>query len=222
MQCVYSDEEHFSSSCGKITTVKDRRDILLKSGWCFNCLKTRHKSRDCECSRNCRYCNKRHHQSICNQSPVFQKHSDDTDKTTSTTTSASSKASKSKKVILLQTARAIAINGNERVPIRLLLDSGSQLSYVTKTLQEHLKLNPIRKEKLHLNTFENSSFEARSCDVVRFKIRKANCKETVDIITYTSPVICSSLPTLVNAYEYDHLDGLELADSDYRDAHNLS
>ena len=37
LQCVYSDEEHFSFSCGKITTVKDRRDILLKSGWCFNC-----------------------------------------------------------------------------------------------------------------------------------------------------------------------------------------
>ena len=219
LQCVYCDEEHFSSSCGKITTVKDRKDILLKSGRCFNCLRTRHKSRDCESSRNCRYCNKRHHQSICDHSPVFQKPSDNTDKTTSTTTSASSKASKSKKVILLQTARAVAINGNERVSIRILLDSGSQLSYVTKTLQEHLKLNPIRREKLHLNTFGNSSFEAKSCDVVRFKIQKANCNETLDITAYTSPVICSSLPTLVNTQEYDHLDGLELADSDYRDTH---
>ena len=45
LQC---DEEHFSSSCGKITTAKDRKDILLKSGQCFNCLKTRHKLRDCE------------------------------------------------------------------------------------------------------------------------------------------------------------------------------
>ena len=33
-------------------------------------------------------------------------------------------------MILLQTARAMAINETEQVLIRILLDSGSQLSYV--------------------------------------------------------------------------------------------
>ena len=40
------------ASCSKITTVKDRRDIVLKSGCCFNRLKTCHKSRDCNSQRN--------------------------------------------------------------------------------------------------------------------------------------------------------------------------
>ena len=148
LQCVYCDGEHFSASCPKITTVKDRRDILLRSGRCFNCLKTRHKSRECNSLQNCRYCHKRHHQSICDQSPALKKTSDDADKTKSTTASASSKASRGRKVILLQTARAVAINGTERASIRILLDSGSQLSYVTKDLQEHLRLKTIRKERL--------------------------------------------------------------------------
>ena len=69
-------------------------------------------------------------------------------------------------MILLQTARVVAINGTERASIRILLDSGSQLSYVTKDLQERLRLTTIRKERLHLNTFGNSSFDARSCDIV--------------------------------------------------------
>ena len=153
IQCVYCGGDHFSASCSKITTVKDRRDILLKSGHCF---KTRHKFRDCESQRNCRHCNRRHHQSICDQSIAFQKINDDSkdpEKTTSTTTSASKKATKGTRVILLQTVRAVAINGTEQISIRILLDIGSQLSYITKDLQERLRLKPIRREKLQLNTF---------------------------------------------------------------------
>ena len=221
IQCVYCGGDHFSASCSKITTVKDRRDILLKSGRCFNCLKTRHKSRDCDSQRNCRHCNRRHHQSICDQSPAFQKINDDSkypEKTTSTTTSASKKATKGTRVILLQTARAVAINGTEQVSIRILLDSGSQLSYITKDLQERLRLKPIRREKLQLNTFGNSAFDTRSCEVVQLEIQKANSNETLAITAYSSPVICSTLPTLVSPQEYEHLKGLELADSDFPDS----
>ena len=135
LQCVYYSGEHFSASCSKIITVKDRRDILLRSGGCFNCLKTCHKSRECDSLRNCQYYNECHHQSTCNQSPALQKvvnEINDTDKTTSATTSASNKASDGRRVILLQTARAVASNGTEGVLIRILFSSGSQLSYVTK------------------------------------------------------------------------------------------
>ena len=58
------------------------------------------------------------------------------------TNSASKKATKGARVILLQTARAVAINGTEQVSIRILLDSGSQLSYITKDLQECLRIKP--------------------------------------------------------------------------------
>ena len=46
-ECVYCDDGHYSASCTKVTSVTDRKGILLKTGRCFNCLKTRHKSRDC-------------------------------------------------------------------------------------------------------------------------------------------------------------------------------
>jgi len=56
-----------------------------------------------------------------------------------TSTTNSNTTSSSKRVVLLQTARAIAVGDAKRVPIRILLD-GSQLSYVTKSLQERLAL----------------------------------------------------------------------------------
>ena len=69
-KCVYCDDEHYSASCTKVTSVTDRKGILLKTGRCFNCLKTRHKSRDCDSTRTCRHCHQRHHQSICGHLPA--------------------------------------------------------------------------------------------------------------------------------------------------------
>ena len=72
---------------------------------------------------------------------------------------------------------------------------------------------------MHLNTFGSAGFDARSCDVVQFRIQKANSSEMLNITAYTSPVICSPLPTLIYSEEYEHLDGLELADGNYHDSH---
>ena len=68
-----------------------------------------------------------------------------------------------KKVVLLQTAQVTAIGESTQVPVRTLLDSGSQLSYITTNLRERLRLKSIQREKLSVNTFGNSSFNVRTC-----------------------------------------------------------
>ena len=65
VQCVYCGGSHYSASCSKVTSIKDRHGILLKGGRCFNCLKSNHKVKDCHSKHTCRNCQKRHHQSIC-------------------------------------------------------------------------------------------------------------------------------------------------------------
>jgi len=69
VHCVYCNGEHFSATCSAVINVRDRKDILLKAGSYFNCLSTKHKSKECDSQRTCRYCHRRHHQSICEQSP---------------------------------------------------------------------------------------------------------------------------------------------------------
>jgi len=53
-----------------------------------------------------------------------------------------------KGIVVLQTAQAIATGETKWLPIRILFDSGSQLSYVTNSLQERLGLKPIKREKI--------------------------------------------------------------------------
>ena len=154
IRCIYCGEPHYSASCVKFRTPQERKAILVQSGRCFNCLKNNHKFRKCESSKTCRYCNHKHHQSICDKrnscdapasdhmdrafanSNSNSGTSDNIGSSTEVVPTSTNTTSVSKKhqTVLLQTAHAVALaspNG-PLVPVRVLFDSGSQLSYVTK------------------------------------------------------------------------------------------
>ena len=219
VRCVYCNASHFSASCDKVVDVKDRRDILIKKGRCFNCLKANHKTRECSSTKTCRLCHKKHHQSICNsllpQAEPFAPSSSSTQsivpsqdvKNSVTTTSTNNGG----RTVLLQTARAIATNNdtNSTTQVRILFDSGSQRSYVTERVCAKLRLNPIHTEKLQVNTFGGEHFKTKQCKLVRFDIHKP---ERVTLTAISYPMICSTLPSIMKVDKYAHLSSLELAD----------
>ena len=135
VRCVYCNGEHYSASCMRVVNVNDRKDILRKYDRCFNCLKSHHKSRDCDSRRTCPYYHQKHYQSICEcpppatdpaqqnavtpsrrpnsrTSPAQQNaggQPQNSHQSQSVTTSTCTKMPGSQ-VVLLQTARAIAIS----------------------------------------------------------------------------------------------------------------
>jgi len=148
VQCVYCNGEHYSASCEKVHGLKEHRKFLLKSGRYFNCLKNNHKSKDCSSKRNCSYCHKHHHQSICKMhlsSPTDTHETTETSSNLSNTTvplqnttdvTSTANHAKSKPTVLLQTAQAIASNNCSQLsrPVHILFDNGSQRSYITENL----------------------------------------------------------------------------------------
>ena len=70
IKCVYCGEIHYSAACKKVTSIKERKEMLKCLERCFNCLKPNHRARDCDSHRNCRYCHHRHHQSLCESRPT--------------------------------------------------------------------------------------------------------------------------------------------------------
>ena len=157
---------------------------MKRSGHYYNCLRSHHKSKDCDSRKTCRYCHRRHHQSICEHSgnanatpnvnppapnPPAQDPPAQNPQSQTVTTSSCNKIPNNQ-TVLLQTAHAIATSLYGTVPIRALLDNGSQLSYITTTLQSRLRLEPIRREKLHLNTFGS---DTKACDVARLSLQRS-------------------------------------------------
>jgi len=221
IRCVYCNAPHYSASCEKVRDVKERKDILIKTGRCFNCLKANHKTRECLNTKTCRLCHQRHHQSICGSlSQKIESFIPSTLPPTSSNeepvveTSNNTSSTKNTETILLQTARAVASNKDTgfSFKVRILFDSGSQRSYVTEHLCSKLKLKPIRTEKLQVNTFGGEHFKTRSCKLVRFELSKPGLTEHLSVTAISFPTICSTLPLATVTREYNHLSGLELAD----------
>ena len=98
------------------------------------------------------------------------------------------------------------------VPVRVLFDSGSQLSYITDKLQTQLQLKPVKIEKLLLNTFGTRGYKTQACNVVKLYLQGLEGVEKVSNSALTSPVICSPLSSAVKIARYPHLGGLQLAD----------
>jgi len=71
--------------------------------------------------------------------------------------------------VTVQTARAIATDesGTASKNVRLLFDDGSQRSYITDSLKTNLNLEPLKQEKLNLNTFGSSGVKSQRCDEVK-------------------------------------------------------
>ena len=140
--CVYCKGDHYSASCERVNSSVNCREVLMKEGCCFLCLSSGHRANQCNSTQRCRKCSRRHHQSICEQGTTQHVGSEDTQDTAPKTTVA---IGKSKSNMLLQTACIFTYSVDEElIPVRVLMDNGSQRSYVTNSLSARLGLRPLK------------------------------------------------------------------------------
>ena len=209
VSCAYCSQSHPSASCRLISTVEDRKQALMKSGCCFNCLRRGHIGRDCRSSTKCNTCSGRHHISICVRSTCKTITPPTTTQTTSTPTPNASSTTiaytcvDTQTPVLLQTARATIGNPStdQSSEVRLILDCGSQRTYITKQVQETLSLKALRTETVMINTF-GANQRSRG--------------EVLYLSALVVPVVCDPVccqPISLTQSSYDYLLELDLANS---------
>ena len=166
-RCSYCRNQHSSVSCKTVTDPAERKQILKKASRCFVCLRRHHTSRDCRSTLKCTNCGGRHHTSICKGGVVQDgaKTSvgrQDTGGTTATnqpqqvgrgnridntpTTTATLQSSTATVPVLLETAQVPVFkpgNPATTMNIRMIFDSGSQRSYISKRAKQSLALDPL-------------------------------------------------------------------------------
>ncbi|XP_015752426.1 PREDICTED: uncharacterized protein LOC107332218 [Acropora digitifera] len=202
--CTFSRQDHKSVDCVVVTNVGERKDILKKQGRCFICLKRSHIARNCDSKRSCSNCSQRHHPSLCtaNETPA-------SDNSVAGVTQPSTQGSRqpssavsmyvdSKTSILLQTCIALASNPTSVQPqkkhfVRIILDSGSQKTYITQQLKETLGLKPLARERLCIKTFGSDYDNLKTVDVVNLCLKNVDNDVTMTITAHVVPMICSPL-----------------------------
>ena len=97
---------------------------------------------------------------------------------------------------------------------RVILDSGSQRSYITNHLTDELSFTVECQETMLIKTFGSQDEKLQTCNAVCFGVKLADGKD-MKMSAYSLPLICEPLTgqtvTLARIM-YKHLNGIHLAD----------
>eukprot|EP00112_Aurelia_sp_Birch-Aquarium-sp1_P000365 Seg1032.2 transcript_id=Seg1032.2/GoldUCD/mRNA.D3Y31 product="hypothetical protein" protein_id=Seg1032.2/GoldUCD/D3Y31 len=136
--CIYCDKsDHKASDCESVKTVEERRKILSSKRLCFNGTGEKHRASDCRSKKNCQVCHKRHHTSI------YQYNKQREPEMT---------AANNNTVI-----HPVVVIKVEGIKCRALLDTGSSSNYMSSTLLDLIKKNPVRQEHKSIETLLGTS-----------------------------------------------------------------
>ena len=159
-RCRFCDAYHWSDECPKYTTMESRKQRI--KGCCYICLRDGHNASECfKRDSKCYYCRQinHHHRSLCPQKfgtthRESAKLADEIPIEDGLINTENSLIS-SGEMVLMQTAKADikSTNNGYRHNIRLLLDSGSQRTYITESLAKKLDLKMGNTDEIMLVTF---------------------------------------------------------------------
>lgn len=127
-KCPLCKNDHYIGSCPKFQSLYpgQRYRMAQDCHLCFNCLQTDHGTFDCRSATSCRKCGLRHHTML---------HYDEKVNNSST---AIANMGRSTKDILLATAVTFIVGLRESV--RILLDMGSQTTFITERCVQRIGL----------------------------------------------------------------------------------
>ena len=184
-----------------ITDVQARREVLKSKGKCYNCLRAGHISYQCQSTTKCYVCGYRHHISICprrahpsnfpmkNDSSQSPPGLPDSPKSNPTATVFSD----TEEGILLQTATAPVCNPKRPekiVSARILFDSGSQKTYISKRLKDALGLSPLKSDRLIIKTFGTAGEMVKTCEEVQVSVQ-GNRDLNLYLTAHCVPITCA-------------------------------
>lgn len=225
LSCVFCRGNHWSDKCGVVSDPTARKEHLKKNKLCFLCLRGGHDSRSCKKTKTCFYCKGFHNSSICLQrdkkedSPSVQPND-------STTTKITSGHVQQNSCVLLQTADVTLKNTNNasrEVRVKLLLDPGSQRTYVTERVKNILNLPVKGTEKLEISVFGNKQTSNRIASNVELSIASSSNAQAIPIQALTVPFICLPVRNQPLEAAKGHFENLNLnfADSGLDDEIDL-
>ena len=119
--------------------------------------------------------------------------------------------------VLLQTAKAYVHKLDDPkcgMKIRLMLDGGSQRSYISQRVKDALGVLPDHVEQVQIKTFGSDTTTRQTVEMVRVGILLRS-GITIQLMLSTVPLICEPLSCQPIAYtkeKYKHLADLNLAD----------
>lgn len=225
--CIFCEDEHYSDECNKYKSVENRMEKLSNENRCFKCLFKNHTSSKCRKPRLCVHCQKTtHHRSLCFRKFGAPPRKNDKNEL-STVAEVLKVVSTTEKQLhtkldtfenhsiegLIQTAMTWITNSNgERVRVRLILDPGSNRTFITNRLARLLNLKHLFYDELSIWTFAAKTSRQLKCPIVEFCVHGIDGEKRNTIARVVPSISGSAQRKKLDVKMYPTLKNLYLAD----------
>ena len=194
--CAFCLGGHRHEDCSRVDNKDKRKELLRKYSRCFNCLRKGHLARNCNVKVKCSVCKGEHHTSLCDQEkvpegkPKVPEVAGEEGKVSATlvVTPKENVINKCGSKVALQTALAMLV-GRKSGRVRVLLDSGSQRTFVTVKAAKEFGCEVVREENLSIGTFGQGASGSELRSVVRLDLKPLVGREVVSVEAYFVPEI---------------------------------
>lgn len=227
--CVFCrSSNHDAGSCDSRMSVSEKRELLKRDNRCFRCTRKGHRSKECRTARwlKCASCGGKHLTTLCDPN---MSGADNTAKENATVTTvtepktvlqSSLDARNHGSQVFLQTAKAWAEGQQKRTLVRLLLDGGSQRTFIRSDLSKNLQLKVLGEEELNIFTFGGAE-AARHTKSRRVELwlRSQHDRTEVRVEALEVPCICADLMPVPSDADVLRMleEGMKVADVSHGD-----
>lgn len=203
--CDLCGRHHLTFRCVEFAnlTVEQRWTKVRESNLCHNCLRSGHQWKKCPSKYTCRKCHRRHHTRLhrkpkMNRIPVQQ------------STSACTQAPNA----MLPTAVVnLRDNKNQPVPCRILLDSGSQVNFISESMAKRLG---VQRVAANVPICGISTLKTRARESVSVELQsRINCFNANMKCLIVPEVTAKIPPSPVDVTNWEIPEGLQLADPQF-------
>ncbi|XP_035715967.1 uncharacterized protein LOC110860203 [Folsomia candida] len=226
--CVFCDKKHFSSDCYQAAkmSLEDKKKKVQEKRACFICLTRGHMSKFCKSKVKCPLCGRLHFALMCPDNPK-NKSENPSQKQVDRVDTAMSNYSHHD--VMLQTLEVRICNkakGEERL-IRVVIDTGSQRSYVSKKAVEVLGFKSVGEKKIAHCLFGGQETNVQRHKLYEITLQSKNRKFNCNIIVLDQEKICGKISRIPQGPWFKVLKsaGIELTDverdDELRDIHVL-
>lgn len=190
IKCQFCFAEHNSSNCTRYNSVQAKRNRVNELKLCFNCLKNSHVAKNCTNTGRCRKCKSLHHTTLCKSVPKVREN-DRTSDNAYVNSMPALNIDSTTVTNILPTAYLSVVEDSRITKIKAILDTGSQRTFILRSVTNSLNLPKIGSVRLTIDGF-NSLGSSCNYDTTKFDVT------TSDGILTIYAVIIDSLPSRIN------------------------
>ena len=197
--CVFCDKPHDSQTCVTAQTMSyglKKRKILEKKA-CLSCLKGGHLAKSCKSYLKCIVCQKKHVTLMCpdleaNKKPTEVKRPNNPELEQVTVVHSQLNCTNE---VLLQTLKCVIRNKDRQKTVRVLLDPGSQKSYILERTAQQLGIKSKGEVKLCHLLFGGYK-EVQRHSLYEIEIEGSFNKHCAQVKVLSQQKICGGIPRM--------------------------